>query len=88
MKTYTYSIGGQRLRIAVSRDGSIDDITLDGARPCLSAEEMARYAAAISLALFERDAATFHDEETATAVTITRQPTPWFAPEEQAQWRE
>lgn len=79
MKTYKYNVGGREVSITLNAAGQI--VAADGAEP--SDEQMAHYAAVISLALAEDAATIVHDEETATSVTIARKSTPWNNPRRQ-----
>lgn len=79
MKTYKYNVGGRELSLTLNAAGQI--VAADGAEP--TDEQMAHYAAVISLALAEDAATIVHDDETATSVTIARKSTPWNNPRRQ-----
>ena len=79
MKTYKYNVGGREFSLTLNAAGQI--VAADGAEP--TDEQMAHYAAVISLALAEDAATIVHDEETATSVTIARKSTPWNNPRRQ-----
>lgn len=79
MKTYKYNVGGRELSLTLDAAGQI--VAADGAEP--TDEQMAHYAAVISLALAEDAATIVHDEETATSVTIARKSTSWNNPQRQ-----
>lgn len=79
MKTYKYNVGGRELSLTLNAAGQI--VAADGAEP--TEEQMAQYAAVISLALAEDAATIVHDDETATSVTIARKSTPWNNPRRQ-----
>lgn len=79
MKTYKYNVGGREFSLTLNAAGQI--VAADGAEP--TNEQMAHYAAVISLALAEDAATIVHDDETATSVTITSKSTPWNNPQRQ-----
>ncbi len=79
MKTYKYNVGGREVSITLNAAGQI--VAADGAEP--TDEQMAHYAAVISLALAEDAATIVHDDEAATSVTIARKSTPWNNPRRQ-----
>lgn len=79
MKTYKYNVGGRELSLTLNAAGQI--VAADGAEP--TDEQMAHYAAVISLALAKDAATIVHDDETATSVTIARKSTPWNNPRRQ-----
>lgn len=79
MKTYKYNVGGRELSLTLNAAGQI--VAADGAEP--TDEQMAHYAAVISLALAEDAATIVHDDEAATSVTIARKSTPWNNPRRQ-----
>lgn len=75
MKTYKYN----QLSITLNNAGQI--VAVDGMEP--SAEDMAHYAAVISLALAEDAATIVHDDEPVNTITIQRKCTPWNDPSRQ-----
>ncbi len=82
MKTFQYTLGGQKLTLRVDdAKGTVAEVLVDG-KPHLPAdEEMPAYAAAISLALIEHEVEIVHDDETGI-ITVNRTETPWNAPHE------
>lgn len=82
MKTFTYHIGGQTLNLTLSeQQGTLTEVTVDGAPYVPAPDEMPQYAAAICLALIEHDTAVVHDEETGI-ITLAHHDTPWNSPAE------
>lgn len=79
MKTLKYTVGGQQFCITLNNAGQV--VTAEGAEP--SAEDMAHYAAVISLALAEDAATIVHDDEPVNTITIQRKATPWNDPSRQ-----
>lgn len=79
MKTYKYNVGGQELSITINAAGQV--VGAEGAEP--TPEQMAHYAAVISLALAEDATTELHDDEAVTAITVQRRCTPWNTPQRQ-----
>ena len=80
MKTYRFTIDGHELSIRMNCETQrISELKVDGAVPQLDANEMARYAAVISLALLEHDTAVMHDDETGI-ITLGHQTSRWANP--------
>lgn len=79
MKTLKYTVAGQDLCITLNNAGQV--VGVEGAEP--SAEDMARYAAVISLALAEDAATIVHDDEPCNTITLQRKATPWNDPSRQ-----
>ena len=80
MKTFKFQIGQHTLAITLNeRTASLDSVTVDGAVPQLSEEEMARYAAVISLALIEEERLEVHDDET-DVITLEKNRSHWANP--------
>lgn len=75
MKTYNFN----NISITLNNAGQI--VCVDGVEP--SAEDMAHYAAVISLALAEDAATIVHDDEPVNTITIQRKATPWNDPSRQ-----
>ena len=75
MKTYNFN----NISITLNNAGQI--VCVDGVEP--SAEDMAHYAAVISLALAEDAAIIVHDDEPVNTITIQRKATPWNDPSRQ-----
>lgn len=75
MKTYNFN----NISITLNNAGQI--VSIDGIEP--SAEDMAHYAAVISLALAEDAATIVHDDEPVNTITIQRKATPWNDPSRQ-----
>ena len=75
MKTYNFN----NISITLNNAGQI--VCVDGVES--SAEDMAHYAAVISLALAEDAATIVHDDEPVNTITIQRKATPWNDPSRQ-----
>lgn len=64
MKTFKYFLNGQELCIRIDeKNATIADLLIDGKHPVVSEEQMAAFAAVISLALIEYDVEIVHDDE-------------------------
>lgn len=79
MKTYKYNVGGQELSLTINAAGQV--VGAEGAEP--TPEQMAHYAAVISLALAEDAATEVHDDEPVTTITLQRRCTLWNNPQRQ-----
>ena len=80
MKTYKFIIDGHEVSMRVNCEAErISELKVDGAVPKLSKDEMARYAAVISLSLLEHETAVMHDDET-DVITLGHQTSRWANP--------
>lgn len=80
MKSYKFKIEGRELCIRFDEhNGRVLETLLDGEAPSVLAEEMPRYAAAISLALLEQETAVMHDDET-DVITLGHKTSRWANP--------
>ncbi|MBR1733412.1 MAG: hypothetical protein IJ729_06735 [Alloprevotella sp.] len=80
MKTYRYKFGDKELLLRLDAErGRMAEVLVDGKRPEVGGDEMAKYAAVISLALLEHDTAVMHDDETGI-ITLGRNKSRWANP--------
>lgn len=80
MKTFKYTLEGKQLTICLNeKQGTIAEILYDGQAPKLSDEDMAAYAAAISLALIEHEVEIVHDDESGI-ITVAPHHSEWNNP--------
>lgn len=80
MKTFQYTLEEKRLTIRLDeKQGTIAEILYDGQAPKLSNEDLAAYAAAISLALIEHEVEIVHDEESGI-ITVAPHHSEWNNP--------
>lgn len=82
MKVFKYTIDGKQLSIRLDVNGAkVSELTVDGVQPAVGSDEMARYAAVISLALLEHETAVMHDDEP-DIITFGFQKSRWANPAE------
>lgn len=80
MKTFKYTLNGQELSIRIDeKNATIADLLIDGKHPEIAQEQMAAFAAVISLALIEYDVEVVHDDEPGE-ITLLRSNNEWGNP--------
>ena len=80
MKTFKYTLDGKELSIRLDEKlATIAGITIDGASPVVTEDEMPAYAAVIALALIENEVEVVHDDEPGV-ITLTSQSNAWATP--------
>lgn len=83
MKTYQYTLGGQKLTLTLSGEqAAVADILVNGQPLQPAADEMPAYAAAIALALIEHEVEIVHDNEPGV-ITVEHHLTSWNDPTQQ-----